>query len=63
MLSRAFACVRALACVRACVLSCGQERLPSKDRRLMQNGGDMPILQDYDVTQFHTDYIKYVTHT
>jgi len=34
------------------------ERLPSKDRRLMQNGGDMPILQDYDVTQFHTDYIK-----
>ena len=23
----------------------GQERLPSKDMRLMQNGGDMPILQ------------------
>lgn len=34
------------------------ERLPAMDPRLMTNAGDLRIVEDYDVADFHAEYIK-----
>ncbi len=35
-----------------------QERLPAKERRLLDMGGNMLVPQNYEVTKFHEDYIR-----
>ncbi len=35
-----------------------QERLPAKERRLLEKGGNMLVPQNYDVAKFHQDYIR-----
>jgi len=37
------------------------ERLPAKERRLLERGGNMLVPQDYDVARFHEDYIRVAT--
>eukprot|EP00291_Cryptomonas_curvata_P027389 CAMPEP_0172207644 /NCGR_PEP_ID=MMETSP1050-20130122/33963_1 /TAXON_ID=233186 /ORGANISM="Cryptomonas curvata, Strain CCAP979/52" /LENGTH=462 /DNA_ID=CAMNT_0012887011 /DNA_START=234 /DNA_END=1619 /DNA_ORIENTATION=+ len=34
------------------------ERLPAKERRLLEKGGNKLVAEDYDVTKFHQDYIS-----
>ena len=40
------------------VWGCYQERLPAKERWLLEKGGDMVVGHDYDVTKFHADYVR-----